>query len=93
MKAALHRQLKFQREALLWKVEGLGERDLRLPRTHTGTNLLGLVKHCLGVEHEYFVTCFGRSSGLTLPEVDYELDPNSDLYATEAERADDLIGL
>lgn len=93
IKAALHRQLKLQREALLWKVNALGERDLRLPRTYTGTNLLGLVKHCLSVEHGYFVTSFGRSSGLILPEVDFDQDPNADLYARQDESASDLIGL
>lgn len=93
IKASLHRQLKFHREALLWKAAGLGERELRLPRTHTGTNLLGLVKHCLGVEYGYFVTSFSRTSGLALPEADYDRDPNADLYAAEDERAEDLIRL
>jgi hypothetical protein len=30
------------REALLWKLEGLSEYDIRRPLTPTGTNLLGL---------------------------------------------------
>ncbi|MBB1483552.1 DinB family protein [Tessaracoccus sp. MC1865] len=93
IKAALHRQLRLQREALLWKAEGLDERDLRLPRTPTGTNLLGLIKHCLGVEHGYFLTSMGRASQLKLPEIDFEQDPNGDFYATEDERADELIEL
>lgn len=44
-KAALRHYLQAGRDALLWKVEGLGERDLRMPRTPTGTNLIGIVKH------------------------------------------------
>ena len=33
------------REALVWKLDGLSEYDVRRPLTVTGTNLLGLVKH------------------------------------------------
>ena len=44
-KTALHSYLQEARDALVWKLEGLGERDLRLPRTPTGTNLLGIVRH------------------------------------------------
>ncbi|MDO5676604.1 MAG: DinB family protein [Propionibacteriaceae bacterium] len=93
IKAILHRQLKLQREALLWKADGLSETDLRLPRTHTGTNLLGLIKHCLGVEYGYFIQSFGRPSELTVPEPDFDAEPNADFYATEDERASDLIQL
>ena len=53
-KAALHHYLQEARDALLWKVEGLAERDLRLPRTPTGTNLLGIVRHVANVEIGYF---------------------------------------
>ncbi len=48
------------RDVLLWKLEGLSEHDLRLPRTPTGTNLLGLVKHALNTEVIYFGPTFGR---------------------------------
>ncbi|MCK9793957.1 DinB family protein [Isoptericola sp. 4D.3] len=59
-KAVLHRYLQEAREALVWKVEGLTEREARLPRTPTGTNLLGLVKHAATVEIGYFGGVFGR---------------------------------
>ena len=39
-KADLHRYLKVAREALLWKLEGLSEYDVRRPMVPTGTNLL-----------------------------------------------------
>jgi hypothetical protein len=39
---------------LLQKVDGASERDVRLPRTPTGTNLIGIVKHCANVEYGYF---------------------------------------
>ena len=44
-KAHLHDKLRGAREALVWKLEGLSEHDVRRPMTPTGTNLLGLVKH------------------------------------------------
>ncbi|MGF0118518.1 DinB family protein [Promicromonospora sp. Marseille-Q5078] len=59
-KSVLHRYLRSAREALVWKVEGLSEREARMPRTPTGTNLLGLVKHAATVEIGYFGGVFGR---------------------------------
>ncbi|WP_428966041.1 mycothiol transferase [Micromonospora fluostatini] len=44
-KANLHRYLREAREALLGKLDGLSEYDVRRPLVPTGTNLLGLVKH------------------------------------------------
>ena len=49
-KQALHRYLAKQRDALLAKLDGFSERDVRWPMTQTGTNLLGLVKHGGGRE-------------------------------------------
>ena len=40
-----------ERAAVLTKVEGVSEYDLRRPMTQTGTNLLGLVKHLASVEY------------------------------------------
>jgi hypothetical protein len=47
-KQALHRYLRHVRGVLVWKLEGLSDYDIRRPMTPTGTNLLGLVKHCAG---------------------------------------------
>jgi hypothetical protein len=52
-KADLRRYLQDARDALLWKLEGLSEYDIRRPLVATGTNLLGLVKHQAGVEMGY----------------------------------------
>ena len=60
-KATLKRYLQQARDALLWKLDGLSERDLRMPRTPTGTNLAGIVKHCANVEVGYFGSTFGRA--------------------------------
>ena len=43
VKDDLHGYLKAGRDALLWKLDGLSEYDIRRPMVPTGTNLLGLV--------------------------------------------------
>jgi hypothetical protein len=58
MKATLHAYLAAQRQTVLWKLDGLSERDQRMPLTASGTNLLGLVKHSASVETGYFGAAF-----------------------------------
>ena len=59
-KAQLHDYLRGARETLVWKLDGLGEYDIRRPLTPTGTNLLGLVKHSTATHLSYFGEVFGR---------------------------------
>src|SRR5262245_33075969 len=59
-KQTLHRYLQNTRGVLLWKLDGLSDYDFRRPMTPTGTNLLGLVKQCAGVECGYFGEVMGR---------------------------------
>ncbi|TIC86754.1 DinB family protein [Nocardioides sp. GY 10113] len=95
-RAALLRYLRMTREALWWKLEGLDERQVRLPHTHTGTNLLGIVKHALNIEAGYFGPTFGRqwpTPGELVPFEQYVEDPQVDLYATEDETRDGLLDL
>ena len=66
-KSTLHSSLRSVREALVWKLEGLSEYDIRRPLTPTGTNLLGLVKHLSIVEARYFGESFGRPFPEHLP--------------------------
>ena len=49
----LHHNLRWARQSLLGKLEGLSEYDVRRPLTTTGTNLLGLVKHLTLSEARY----------------------------------------
>lgn len=63
----LHGRLRRDREALLWKLDGLSEYDARRPLTATGTNLLGLVKHVATVEARYFGEVFDRPSANRSP--------------------------
>jgi len=95
-KTALRRYLQSSRDALLWKLEGLGQRDLRMPRTPTGTNLIGIVKHMANVEIGYFGDTFGREwphPEQRVSEEGFEADPQADWYATEEETCDGIIDL
>lgn len=92
-KTVLHRYLQVAREALVWKLEGLSEYDIRRPMTRTGTNLLGVVKHVASVELGYLGDCFGRPSGESLPWFAPDAEPNADMWATPDESRDDIVGL
>lgn len=92
-RADLHRYLQAAREALLWKLEGLSEYDIRRPLTPTGTNLLGLIKHVAGVELGYFGATFGRPSDEALPWYADDAAPNADMWATATESPEQIIGL
>ncbi|MFF0188411.1 DinB family protein [Streptomyces sp. NPDC005244] len=83
-KADLLRYLQEARESLVWKVDGLGEYDIRRPLTPTGTNLLGLIKHLSGVELGYFGDTFGR------PFFDKEKEPPAWWYTEDAELNADM---
>src|SRR4028119_1039072 len=65
--AVVQRYRTTTREALLWKLDGLSEYDVRRPLTPTGTNLLGLVKHLTITEAWYFGEGFGRPVPETMP--------------------------
>lgn len=92
-KEDLHRYLKAGREALLWKLDGLSEYDIRRPLTPTGTNLLGVVKHVASVELGYFGEVFGRPSDEALPWFAEDAERNADMWATEDESRDQIVGL
>ncbi|MBQ1016621.1 DinB family protein [Micromonospora sp. D93] len=95
-KAALHDYLRENREDLIWKLDGLSEREARLPRTATGNNLLGALKHCLNVEAGYFGPTFGRefpTPDELVPMAAFDEDPQADWYAREDETKDGLIDL
>ncbi|MER6607559.1 DinB family protein [Streptomyces sp. NPDC000927] len=92
-KSDLRYYLQTARDALLWKLEGLSEYDVRRPRTPTGTNLLGLVKHVAGVELGYLGDTFGRPSGIVLACLEADAEPNVDMWATAEESREHIVGL
>jgi uncharacterized damage-inducible protein DinB len=89
----LRHYLQIARDALLWKLDGLSEYDVRRPLTPTGTNLLGLVKHVASVEFGYFGDIFGRPSDEPLPWYAEDAEPNADMWATADETREQIIGL
>jgi hypothetical protein len=93
IKGDLHTYLQGARETLVWKLDGLGEYDMRRPLTPTGTNLLGLVKHSAGTQLRYFGTVFDRSHGVSLPWRTDNAEPNADLWAAPEESRDDIVAL
>lgn len=96
MKAILGNNLRASRRDLLWKLDGLSEKQLRSPQTPTGLNLLGIVKHMAGVEIGYFGDTFGRpwpnhDEVITLEEFDN--DPQADWFATETQTSTSIVDL
>ncbi|WP_285739624.1 DinB family protein [Kitasatospora phosalacinea] len=84
--------LQDARGALVWKLDGLSEYDVRRPLTPTGTNLLGLVKHLTGAEAAYFGAAFDRpfadGPGLWVAGA---AEPNADLWARPEESREALL--
>jgi uncharacterized damage-inducible protein DinB len=90
-KSSLHSSLRSVREAMLSKLEGLSEYEIRRPLTPTGTNLLGLVKHLSIVEARYFGETFGRpfpEHARWWAEDDHD---NTGMWATEEESRTEVI--
>jgi uncharacterized damage-inducible protein DinB len=92
-KAMLVGYLQSARDALVWKLDGLDERQVRLPMTRTGTNLLGIVKHVASTEYGYFGEVFGRDGGIAMPWLDEGSEDNADMWATADESRDAVISL
>jgi uncharacterized damage-inducible protein DinB len=93
VKADLHRYLQQARDAVLWKLDGMSEYEIRRPMVPTGTNLLGLVKHLASVELGYFGMTFGRPlSGPTPRWLDDDAEWNADMFATADESREDIVG-
>jgi hypothetical protein len=86
----LHERLRRDRQALVWKLDGLSEYDARRPLAASGTNLLGLVKHVASVEARYFGEVFDRPSPEPLPR--WQDHDGSDLWAAEDETREQITG-
>lgn len=87
----LTRYLRTAFDALLWKLEGLSDYDLRRPLVPTGTNLLGIAKHVALVAAEYFGMVFDRPSAV--PPFPDDAGPNADMFATAEESSADIIAM
>lgn len=91
LKSDLLLYLREVRAALVWKLEGVSEYDVRRPLVPTGTNLLGIVKHVASVEAGYLGDVFGRPFGEPIPWFDEGAEPNADLWATPDESRDGIL--
>jgi len=87
-KESLQASLDRHRDVVLWKVDGVGDEDLRHPFAPSGTNLLGVVKHLAAVEYGWFCQTFGRE---TEPLPFDEDDPEADLRIEDGESTADII--
>ena len=92
-KAHLHDHLRWARDALVWKLDGLDEYDIRRPMTPTGTNLLGLVKHAAISNSRYLGEVFDRPFPERLPKWDDAAARGTDHWATIDESRSDIVGL
>ena len=88
-KDTLLEELQFTRRALVWKLDGLSEYDIRRPLTVTGTNLLGLVKHMATWEARYLGEIFNRPFPEPLPR--WQDADGSDLWVTPDETRDQIV--
>jgi hypothetical protein len=84
LKVALDRH----RDAILWKLEGLDDEQLRRSMVPSGTSLLGLVKHLAAVEYGWFCDTFGRE---TEPLPFDDDDPDADLRIEPGETTEDVL--
>jgi uncharacterized damage-inducible protein DinB len=89
----LRTYLQRARETVLWKLEGLSERDVRRPLTPTGTNLLGVVKHLASVDVEYLGSCFGHPWPEPMPWMAEDGEHNADMWATREESREWVVDL
>ena len=94
--------LDFQRATLLWKLEGLGDEQLRRAMVPSGTSLLGMVKHLAYVERWWFQQVW---AGLEPtypwtdedPDADWRVEPTETtaeilaLYRGECDRSRELV--
>jgi uncharacterized damage-inducible protein DinB len=92
--ADLHRYLQQARDSVVGTLDGLSEYDVRRPLVPSGTNLLGVVKHLVGVELSYLGSCVGRTPPVTLPwEEDGSVWESADMWATPDQSRAYVLGL
>jgi uncharacterized damage-inducible protein DinB len=87
-KESLQVALERHRDAILWKLEGLDDEQLRRSLVPSGTSRLGMVKHLAAVEYGWFCDTFGRPAE---PMPFDEDDPDADLRVEPGETTADVL--
>jgi uncharacterized protein DUF664 len=86
--------LQESRDTVVRSLGGLTEYDVRRPLVPSGTNLLGLVKHLVGMESSYLGACVGHPFPVALPWVeDGSVWESADMWATPDQSREYLVGL
>jgi hypothetical protein len=92
--ADLQRYLQDSRDTLVRSLDGLSDYAIRRPMTPTGTNLLGLVKHLVGIELGYLGDSVGRPAPVRLPWYDDgSVWDNADMWATPEQSREEIVDL
>ena len=82
--------LEQQRQAVLWRLEGLDEERLHRPVAGSGASLLGLVKHLASLEYVWLGRAFGRPSDEVPAEVIAD-DPRAEWRVHPWETAEGVL--
>ena len=91
-KGYLQEDLRWVRQSVVDRLDGLSDYDARRPLTTTGTNLLGLVKHLTQTEIVYLGDIFGRPSPESHPQFNDPGYRNRDsLWVREDESRTDIV--
>lgn len=93
-KDLLRASLQEVRDAMVWKLDGLSDTEMRRPMTPTGTNLLGLVKHLAGLEYGYLGETFGRPAPERMSWIDDDsIWEGADMWVAPGESTEYIVGL
>lgn len=87
-KESLLAALERHRDAIMWKIDGLDDEQLRRVATPSGLTPIGLMKHLGGVEYGWFCAPFGRPHE---PLPFDEHDENADLTVAPEESCADVL--
>lgn len=102
-KESLQASLNRHRDAVVWKLQGLGDTELRRAMLPSGNTLLGLIKHLATWEYIWICRTFGHpTEQLPIDEgddyADVRIDPGDStagivaFYSRSRAAADEVIG-
>ncbi|MEA2486489.1 MAG: hypothetical protein QOF16_143 [Actinomycetota bacterium] len=96
--------LDYERDTMLWKIDGVSGQNLRRPMVPSGTSLLGMVKHLGWVERGWFHKTFlGQDVDERVPwtkedpDADFRIEPGEttqqviDFYKEECRRSREIV--